>query len=200
METPTEQTAFVTFEPFSPNIIKLLGEQRDLKSKLHLFDIILNDHRAEVVNETDKAKTVVFPGHKGSQHKTWQGTKEMAQDINNCGESVAFLSELKDVTSADAVVLFKGKPVVADFKYCVTTKSNTLAGELASGFKQANTVVLKLENMDAGLFKDAVNYLIRNNIGYGNIKLINKNGKKIDIEYLDIRSGKYQKMIKGFLK
>lgn len=54
--------------------------------------------------------------------------------------------------------------------------------------------------MDAGLFKDAVNYLIRNNIGYGNIKLINKNGKKIDIEYLDIRSGKYQKMIKGFLK
>ena len=199
METPTEQTVFVAFEPFSPNIIKLLGEQRDLKSKLHLFDIILNDHRAEVVNETDKAKTVVFPGHKGSQHKTWQGTKEMAQDINNCGESVAFLSELKDGTSADAVVLFKGKPVVADFKYCVTTKSNTLAGNLAEGFQQAQTVVLKLVNMDSGVFKKAVKYLVRNNIPYGNIKLINKYGKILEISIKDIAGEKFIKTIKGFL-
>ena len=124
----------------------------------------------------------------------------MAVELNAIGESVAFLPELRNVTSADAVVLFNGKPVVADFKYCVTTKCNTLSVDLSEGFRQAQTVVLKLENMDSGLFKNAVDYLVRNEIPYGNIKLINKHGNVLEITSMEIKKGKYKKMIKGFLK
>ena len=34
---------------------------------------------------------------------------------------------------------------LADFKYCVTTHSGTMAKELRHGFKQAGTVVLQLK-------------------------------------------------------
>ncbi len=90
--------------------------------------------------------------------------------------------------------------MVADFKYCITTKANTLAGNLEEGFRQAGTVVVKLENMDAGMFKDAIGYMVRNDISYGNIKIINKYGKTKELTYEDIKRGQYVKMIKGFLK
>ena len=123
----------------------------------------------------------------------------MAKDLNDHGESVAFLPELDGVTSADSLVLFRECPVVADFKYCITKKANTLAGDLEDGFGQANTIVVKLENMDAGEFKEALDYLVRNNIPYGNIKVINKYGKNIEITAKDIRFNNYVKKIKGFL-
>ena len=138
----------------------------------------------------------------------------MAEDINKYGENVAFLSERdegvesssekkekkKGKTRADALVLFRGRPVIADFKYCITKKANTLAGYLEEGFGQASTIVVKLEKMDADEFKEAVYYLVRNDIPYGNIKLINKYGDIKEIRYQDIREGKYLKIIKGFLK
>lgn len=200
IETPAEQPTFVAFDPFSAIVIEHLNARRDLKNKLRLFYDILNDGRAETINETNNTKTIVFPGHKGRQHETWPGIKQMAKDINVSGENVIFLPELKNGTSADALILFRGKPVVADFKYCVTTKYNTLSVDLAEGFRQAQTVVLKLENMDSGLFKNAVDYLLRNEIPYGNIKLINKQGKVLEITSMEIKKGKYTKMIKGFLK
>ena len=92
-----------------------------------LFEEILSDERAKELSRVESARTVVFPGHKGSQHDTWKGIKQMAEDLNRNGESVAFLPELDRVTSADALVLFRGRPTVADFKYCITTKANTLA-------------------------------------------------------------------------
>lgn len=199
IETPTEQPAFVAFDPFSAIVIEHLNARRDLKNKLRLFYDIVNDTRAEIINETNNTKTVVFPGHKGRQHETWPGIKQMAEELNAIGESVAFLPEFRNETSADAVVLFNGKPVVADFKYCVTTKCNTLSVDLADGFRQAHTVVLKLENMDSGLFKNAVDYLVRNEIHYGNIKLINKQGKVLELSEKDIAGEKYIKKIKGFL-
>lgn len=199
METPAEQPVFVAFDPFSAIVVKHLNARRDLKNKLRLFDEILNDGRAELLFETEKAKTVAFPNHKGSQHKTWTGIRQMAEDINAFGENVVFLPELNDGTSADAIVLFNGSPVVADFKYCVTTKSNTLAGELEEGFKQASTVVLKLENMDSGLFQDAVDYLVRNEKTIGNIKLLNEYGKVQEFTAKDLRYGAYKIKIKGFL-
>lgn len=197
---PRERSAYVAFEPFSPMVIEKLKEHKDLKHKLGLFEEILSDERAKELSRVEGARTVVFPGHKGSQHDTWKGIKQMAKDLNSNGESVAFLPELDRVTSADALVLFRGRPVVADFKYCVTTKANTLAGNLEEGFRQAGTVVVKLENMDAGMFKDAIGYMVRNNISYGNIKIINKYGKTKDLTYEDIKRGRYVKMIKGFLK
>ena len=198
--TPRERSAYVAFEPFSPIVIEKLKEHKDLKHKLGLFEDILNDERAKELSKVEGARTVVFPGHKGSQHDTWKGIKQMAKDLNRNGESVAFLPELDRVTSADALLLFRGRPVVADFKYCITTKANTLAGNLEEGFRQAGTVVVKLENMDAGMFKDAIGYMIRNDISYGNIKIINKYGKTKELTYEDIKRGRYVKMIKGFLK
>lgn len=198
--TPRERSIYVAFDPFSPIVIEKLKEQKDLKHKMRLFEEILSDERAEELSRIGNARTVVFPGHKGSQHDTWKGIKQMAKDLNRNGESVVFLPELDRVTSADALVLFRGRPVVADFKYCITKKANTLAGDLEEGFSQASTIVVKLENMDAGEFKEAVDYLVRNDIQYGNIKLINKYGDYKEIMYQDIRKGKYLKMIKGFLK
>lgn len=198
--TPRERAAYVSFDPFSPMVIEKMKERKDLKHKLGLFEDILNDERATELSRVGTARTVVFPGHKGSQHDTWTGIKQMALDLNSNGESVAFLPELDRATSADALVLFRGRPTVADFKYCITTKANTLAGNLQDGFGQASTVVVKLENMDAGMLKEAIDYLVRNGIPYGNIKLINKHGKVVEITYQDIKRGKYTKMIKGFLK
>ena len=198
--TPRERSAYVAFEPFSPIVIEKLKEHKDLKHKLGLFEDILNDERAKELSKVEGARTVVFPGHKGSQHDTWKGIKQMAKDLNRNGESVAFLPELDRVTSADALLLFRGRPVVADFKYCITTKANTLAGNLEEGFRQAGTVVVKLENMDAGVFRDAIEYLKRKNFPCGNIKLINQYGDPIELTFTDIRNGRYLKKIKGFLK
>ena len=85
------------------------------------------------------------------------------------------------------------------FKYCITKKANTLAGDLEDGFGQASTIVVKLENMDAGVFKEAIDYLVRNNIPYGNLKVINKYGDFVEITKKDIRFNNYKKKIKGFL-
>ena len=198
--TPRERSAYVAFEPFSPMVIEKLKEHKDLKHKLGLFEEILSDERAKELSRVESARTVVFPGHKGSQHDTWKGIKQMAKDLNRNGESVAFLPELDRVTSADALVLFRGRPTVADFKYCITTKANTLAGNLEEGFGQAGTVVVKLENMDAGVFRDAIEYLKRKNFPCGNIKLINQYGDPLELTFTDIRNGRYLKKIKGFLK
>lgn len=198
--TPRERSAYVAFEPFSPMVIEKLKEHKDLKHKLGLFEEILSDERAKELSRVESARTVVFPGHKGRQHKTWEGIKQMAKDLNDHGESVAFLPELDGVTSADALLSFRGRPVVADFKYCITTKANTLAGNLEEGFRQAGTVVVKLENMDAGVFRDAIEYLKRKNFPCGNIKLINQYGDPIELTFTDIRNGRYLKKIKGFLK
>ena len=198
--TPRERSAYVAFEPFSPMVIEKLKEHKDLKHKLGLFEEILSDERAKELSRVESARTVVFPGHKGSQHNTWKGIKQMAKDLNRNGESVAFLPELDRVTSADALVLFRGRPMVADFKYCITTKANTLAGNLEEGFGQAGTVVVKLENMDAGVFRDAIEYLKRKNFPCGNIKLINQYGDPLELTFTDIRNGRYLKKIKGFLK
>ena len=64
----------------------------------------------------------------------------MAFDLNKAGYDVAFISELDDETCADSLIMNDTIFKLADFKYCITTKSNTLAKELEHGFKQANTI------------------------------------------------------------
>lgn len=53
--------------------------------------------------------------------------------------------------------------------------------------------------MDAGLLKEAIDYLLRNEIPYGNIMLQNKYGKLVELTMKEIRTGIYRKKITGFL-
>ena len=123
----------------------------------------------------------------------------MAFDLNNKGIAVAFLLELIFDTSADSLIKSGNVYRIADFKYCVTTKTNTLSKDLEHGFEQANTIILKLENMDSGIFKDAIDYLLRNEIPYGNIILINRYSDVLEIPRKELKTGIYKKKIKGFL-
>ena len=41
--------------------------------------------------------------------------------------------------------------------------------------------------------------LVRNDIPYGNIKLLNQYGKQLELSHKQIADGKYRKKIKGFL-
>ena len=123
----------------------------------------------------------------------------MAFELNDNGFDVAFLPELLSNICADSLIRIGNDYRIADFKYCITKKPNTLSKDLEHGFEQANNIVLKLVNMDLGLFKDTVNYLLRNGIHYGNIILINKYGKTCIVSHKDIKSGRYVRKIKGFL-
>ena len=73
-----------------------------------------------------------------------------------------------------------------------------VASELEHGFKQAGVIILKLKKYDSGLFKKTLDYLLRNNIPYGNILLINKYGEKLELLKKDIRTGIYKRKIRGF--
>lgn len=112
---------------------------------------------------------------------------------------MAFLPELLNGVCADSLIRNGRVFKIADFKYCVTVSSNTLAKELEHGFEQAKSIVLKLQNMDVGQFKEAVDYLLRNKISYGDIVLMNRYGKVMVIGYKDIKNRTYSRKIKGFL-
>lgn len=196
---PREKKAFVSFEPFSPAIVDHLDKIKVRAERNRLFESILNDERAEVFYENDKAKTAIFPGNKG-KGKVWEQTKQMAVSLNKKGRSVCFLPELKGGSvSADAIIQFKGKWVIADFKHSNSFKSNTIMMDIHHGFVQANTLVVQMARGDAGTFKDAVEEIIRKKEWIGNIVLLNEYGKVCELDYKTLRSGKYKKLIQGFL-
>ena len=176
-----------------------LGEIKDRKGKNAFLDSIMNDPTAVFLNEANGHKTTLFQGNKGPISSTWEQTKLMAFELNDNGIDVAFLPELLSDVCADSLIRMGNDYRIADFKYCITTTANTLSKDLEHGFEQANCIVLKLVNMDLGLFKDAVDYLLRNEIHYGNIILINKYGKTCIITHKDIKSGGYVRKTKGFL-
>ena len=128
----------------------------------------------------------------------------MGLDQNKAGAHVVFLPEHTDGrNSADALTVVCGNITTADFKYSSTTKANTLEQDLIHGFRQARSIVLKLENIDSGNFSDAVEYMLRNEkrleFRIGNIRILNKYGKYRDITRADMRRNTYAKKIKGFL-
>ena len=183
----------------SPAIEKRLGEIKDRKGKNAFLESIMNNPNAEVLHETNGHKTILFPGNKGPKTITRKQTRQMAFELNEQGIDVAFLPELDDSISTDSLVKIEKNYYLADFKYCITTKSNTLAKELENGFEQAQTLVLKLQKMDFGELKEAIDYLLRNGIVYGDIVLMNKYGSVTALTYKDIRTGKYVRRTKGFL-
>lgn len=200
-ESPTEQPLFAAFEPFSAIILQMVAAAKDYKAKNAVFESVINDTRAEIINADGNINTTIFPNHRGIKSKYWEQTKQMAFDLNKVGIDVAFLPEYDSATSADALLRIGKIFRLADFKYASTTNSNTLAEELIHGFKQANTVVLKLERMDRGVFEDTVDYIRRNeerdSYHFGTIILQNKRGETLIIGRADIRRNKYQKKNKG---
>ena len=123
----------------------------------------------------------------------------MAFELNKAGFDIAFLPELTFETSADCLIKAGNNYRIADFKFCATTKTNTLAKDLKHGFEQANTIILRLEKVDSGMFKEAVDYLLRNDISYGNIILLNTYGKVLELPRKELKTGIFKKTIKGFL-
>jgi hypothetical protein len=197
---PTENKLYVSFEPFSPIIINYVNAAKSRREKNILLESIMNDERGKVLNDVNGIKTIEFPGHQGKRHSNWSVIKESAFHLNNDGISVAFLPERTGGNYADSLLRFnKKRYVIADFKSCTTLKYNTLAEDLIDGFVQANYIVLENPNMDAGMFKSAIKQVVRKTNKYGNIILINKYGKHIEISRRDIKIGRYKLMIKGFL-
>lgn len=183
----------------SPAIEKRLGIIRDRKGKNAFLESIMADSRAIILNETNGHKTILFPGNKGPKTETWEQTKQMALELNEAGFDVAFIPELVDGTCADGLIKNNKIFKIVDFKYCITKKTNTLVMNLERGFEQADIIVLKLTDMDAGTFKKAIDYLHRNNIPLGEILLINRYGKVLDLLKKDFKTGVYKKKVKGHL-
>ena len=183
----------------SKYIEQKLSAIKDRKSKDDFLGSIMNSPTTTVLFEVNGHKTVLFSENKGPKTNTWEQTKQMALELNKAGYDVAFIPEIDDGTCADSLILAGQTYRLADFKYCVTTSANTLAKELEHGFKQANTMILKTENIDSGQFNESVDYLLRNEIHYGNIILMNKYGKVRLITHKDIKSKVYVRKTKGFL-
>ena len=170
-----------------------------MERKNAFLESIMSEPTATVLHEANGHRTTLFRGNKGPKTGTWEQTKQMAFELNNNGIDVAFLPELLNETCADCLIKTGNVYRVADFKYCVTRKANTLVMDLEHGFQQANTIVLKLINMDFGTFKTAIEYLLRNRVLHGNMFLINKYGRMLELSKKDFRTGIYMKKVKGFL-
>ena len=197
---PITQRLYVAFEPFSPAIINAIRALKSRKEKNALYESIMNDERAKVHNDYFGVKTIEYPGHQGKRHKTWTGIKETAFALNELGISVAFLPEGTGDRFADSLLkIGDRKYILADFKYCTTKNSNTLAEDLIDGFGQANYIVLNASNMDVGGFKAAIKQVLRKTNNYGNLIIMNKYGKIKELSRKDIKLGRYKIKIKGFL-
>lgn len=149
-------------------------------------------------NDAAGAKTTMHYLHKGSTTNSWKQTKKMAKELNKAGLDVAFLPEYDNMTSADAITIFKGKYAIVDFKYSSTRNGHTLYKDLAKGFSQSGTIVLKLEKGDLSTFKDAVSELLRKKDKLGNIKIMDKYGRYRDIAERDLHNSKYIRKLRGF--
>ena len=78
---------------------------------------------------------------------------------------------------------------------------NDFEGDRAKTESRYPGIIAWYDNLhDAGVFRDAIEYLKRKKFQCGNIKLINQYGDPLELTFTDIRNGRYLKKIKGFLK
>lgn len=196
---PNEINTYASFEPFSPRIMKAVSEAKGRNERRKIFESIMEDERAKEWPKKGKGRAVEFPGHKGRKSESWQATKKAIEELNESGVNVALLPEKDNTSCTDALLKIKDGYYLTDFKMSDSTKSNTLSMDLKKGFTQANTIALKLFRMDGGEFKKAIEYLKRNEVYYGNLILLNKYGRHIILTKNSLATGKYKKMIKGFL-
>ena len=195
-----QKSTYVSFEPFSPMIVEHLKRAGSNAKKQALLQEIIDDNRAKLIfqHDTNGAKTVLFDLHKG-KGESLNNTLAMAKALNEKGKSVALLPEYENISSADAIVHFKNKLMIADFKFITSKKIGTLKKELKEGFEQAGTIVLKLENGNTDLLVQSIEELKRKELKIGNLILINKYNKITDLQEKDIRNNKYKNIIRGFL-
>lgn len=183
-------------------IIEKLRKLKHLSQQQRLLQNVVDDlDNFDIIHIAPSgARTTIHPLHKTKKKDNWELTKQMAIDLNTEGKSVIFLPEHDEISSADALVTnVAGRIRIVDFKHSTTTSWNTLQADLKKGFEQANTIVLKLENMDAQGFIETIDYMIRNKIRLGNIVLMNSRGKHMDISERILRTGRYKKKVRGFL-
>lgn len=147
----------------------------------------------------------MYPEHKGKGKSSWEAVKRAVGYLNKKRKDVILLPELegttKDEVSADALILFNGKPSTADFKCPISYNWNSLQNAFEHGFKQAETIILYADGvkMDTGLLNETINYLLRNKKNIGNLLIINEYGKILEVGRSEILRGKFGKKIKGFL-
>jgi len=201
-ENGSEVRFYVTFEPFSYIIINELQKLKSNIERRHLYEAIFNDERAILLNEAENARTVMFANH-NTRDENWKNTKEMAFALNDNDIDVCFLPETGKVPTgvkrADAIIKVNKLWSIADFKYCISSNDNTLSSELTNGFRQAKVIVLKLVNADLGIFREAIDYLKRNDIKIGDIILMNEYNKVLYITSKQLITDRYSYLIKGFL-
>lgn len=197
---PRERNFYIALEPFSNIIREEFAKLKNRFEKRKLFNEILNDEVFKILNVDDKTnrKTVIHPKSREPDSKNWKKTQSMAKHLNVADKDVIFLAEYKDKPSADALLMFKGTYTIADFKYFTTTKTNTIALELIRTYGNTPTIVMQFEKADLGIFKSAIEYIKRNESPLGNVIIINKYGKVLEIEYKEFINNKYEKMLKGF--
>ncbi len=183
-------------------IIEKLRKLKHLSQQQRLLQNVVDDlDNFDIIHISPSgARTTIHPLHKTKKKDNWELTKQMAIDLNTEGKSVVFLPEHDELSSADALVTnVAGRIRIVDFKHSTTTSWNSLQKDLAKGFTQANTIVLKLENMDAQGFIDTIEYMVRNKKRLGNIVLMNSKGKHIDLLRVELTFGDYKKKVRGFL-
>ena len=172
---------------------------KDSKNKQKLLKDIVIDERFKVIDLElrTEAKTAVFPGSKISSNR--KETLEIAGNLNKRNVSVYFLPESDTQKSADAIIEYKGRLIIADLKYSNTLKIGTLKKDLINGFEKSQMVVLKLRNADTSILAEAIDELARKEHITGDLMLINRLGKEEIFRKRELKSGKYLYRLRGFL-
>ena len=186
------------FKPYSNEIIERLSMLPTRVQQNKFLESIARGADAQIINDTGKAFTSCYPGHRAIKGETWKNTKEAAFNLNERGISVCFLPEYKDKISADAIVKVSESWRLADFKCTKSVKSNTIATDILHAFEQADCCILKVLKADKGIICNTLAYFERNSIKTGNIIIINRYGDNKIIRAEDIARGKYRFMLKGF--
>ncbi|MCC8118591.1 MAG: hypothetical protein LIP09_07585 [Bacteroidales bacterium] len=191
-----KQMTFCSFEPFSPIIAQMYQNLKTAREKERLFESVFN--HSSMVADTKEPNVVIHSKHKTNGN--WEQAKDMARHIvKNQKNKVAFLPESDSVTNADAIVLVDGKWRIADFKYCISTKANTIQIDLSKAFEQGDMAVIQLAKADSSKLIEAINYIKRNDLPLGEILVLNKMGDYIHITKRDLRYNRHNKKIRGFL-
>jgi len=198
-QKPHEKSTFVAFEPISATIMAELSKRKDFKNKQNLLQEVIRDERYKLHEFGDhtESKTYIFPGSKLTSNRA--RTLEIAKDLNKRNISVHFLPESDILKSADAIVGYKGKLIIADLKYSNTLKTGTLKGDLIDGFEKSQMVVLKLRHADTGIFSKTIDELARKRKITGDLMLINRLGKEKVLKKDRLIDGKYVNDVRGFL-
>ncbi|MDR0738150.1 MAG: hypothetical protein LBF39_03640 [Prevotellaceae bacterium] len=187
-------------KPLSAILLHELSKLKDTRQRQKLLRSVIDDdnHFKPIdLGLKNGAKTTIAEGSKIASNR--KNTLTIAKNLNKRNIRVAFLSESDTAKSADAVIEYKGKLYIAEFKHSTTTKASTIYFDLKNGFKKAQMVVLKVTHADKGHIDSIIDELARKNQIMGSLLLVNKLGIEMMFSRKELTSGSYKKKIKGFL-